>query len=349
MKGNMEINQSACEDKAMNSRERVVRLIEGKPVDRPPVMPITMMWSADLIGANYHDYATRAEIQAAGQTAAAGRFGFDHVSVISDPCCEAADLGADIFYPPDGPPAIIEENALLADPATWRRLRVPDPHRAGSRMANRLEAVRLLRRQLGDTHLIEGWVEGPCAESADLRGLSALMMDYYDAPDFIHALAEFTVNVALKFARAQIEAGADLIGVGDAAASLISRELYDKFVLPHEKRLVEGIHAAGGRVRLHICGLTLHLADAMATLGCEIVDLDTMVDLGAARAAMGNRQVLLGNVHTVNVVKNGTPEDVRQALAKCRAAAGPAWIAGAGCEVPRHSPAENVRCFAQVV
>jgi uroporphyrinogen-III decarboxylase len=63
---------------------------------------------------------------------------------------------------------------------------------------------------------------------------------------------------------------------------------------------------------------------------------------------MGDRQVLLGNVHTVNIVKNGAVEDMRRELAKCRAAAGAAWIAGAGCEVPRQSPAENVRCFSQV-
>ncbi|MEI8292023.1 MAG: uroporphyrinogen decarboxylase family protein, partial [Verrucomicrobiota bacterium] len=216
----------------MNSRERILNLIAGKPVDRPPAMPITMMWAADLVGAKYHDYATRAEIQVAGQIAAAQQFGFDHVSVISDPCCEAADLGAAIFYPPDGPPAIIEESALLADASTLSSLRVPDPHRAGSRMANRLEAVRRLREQVGDTHLIEGWVEGPCAESADLRGINTLMTDYYDDADFVHALAAFTVDNALKFATAQIEAGADIIGVGDAAASLVGRELYDEFVFP---------------------------------------------------------------------------------------------------------------------
>jgi len=333
----------------MNSRERVLNLLEGKPADRPPAMPITMMWAADLIGANYRDYATRAEIQAAAQCAAATRFGFDHVSVISDPGCEAADLGADIFFPPDAPPAIIEKNALLADPAALSALSVPDPCRPGSRMANRIAAVGLLRRRMGGTHLIEGWVEGPCAESADLRGINAIMLDYYDDPDFTSALADFTVNVALKFAAAQIHAGADIIGVGDAAASLLNRELYDKFVLPHEKRLVDGIHAAGGRVRLHICGRTTHLVDAMASLGCEIVDLDSMVDLCAARAAMGLRQTLAGNVDTIRVVKNGGPDDVRQTLAKCRADAGPAWIAAAGCEVPRHSSAENVRCFARVV
>ena len=333
----------------MTPRERVLTLLAGKSVDRPPAMPITMMWAADVIGAKYHDYATRAGVQVAAQLAAARQFGFDHVSVISDPCCEAADLGAEIFYPPDGPPAIIEEKALLTNTAALNELHVPDQYRPGSRMVNRIDAVRLLRQHAGDTHLVEGWVEGPCAESADLRGLNTLMMDYYDDPDFIHALANFTADVALKFATAQIEAGADVVGVGAAAASLINRELYDEFVLPYEKRLVDGIHRAGGRVRLHICGRALHLAGSMATLGCEIVDLDTLVDLRAARAAMGDRQVLLGNVHTVNVVKNGTADNVRQALAKCRADAGPAWIAGAGCEVPRCSPVENVRCFSEII
>jgi len=330
----------------MTSRERVLNLLEGKPVDRPPAMPITMMWAADGIGANYHDYATCAETQAAGQCAVARDFGLDHVSVISDPCCEAADLGAAVFYPPDAPPAIIEEHALLADASILHGLRIPDPHRAGSRMANRITAVRLLHERMGNSHFIEGWVEGPCAESADLRGINTLMTDYYDDEDFVHELASFCVDVALEFATAQIEAGADIIGIGDAAASLTSRAIYDEFIFPHEKRLIDGIHAAGGRVRLHICGRSSHLLDAIARLDCEIVDLDTLVSLSTARETMGGRQVLLGNIGTVAVVKNGTVEEVRQALAQCRADAGPAWIAGAGCEIPRFSPHENVRCLA---
>lgn len=49
----------------MKLRDRVLKLLAGKPVDRPPAKPITMNWTADLIGIKYHDYATRAEIQAA--------------------------------------------------------------------------------------------------------------------------------------------------------------------------------------------------------------------------------------------------------------------------------------------
>jgi MtaA/CmuA family methyltransferase len=331
----------------MNSRERVLATFEGRPVDRPAAMPITMMWAADLIGVPYLDYATRAEAQAAGQIAVARDFGVDHVSVISDPCCEAADLGAAIYFPPDAPPSVIEERALLAEPERLASLRVPDPHRPSSRMANRIDAVRRLRASLGSTHQIEGWVEGPCAESADLRGINTLMTDFYDEPAFVHDLALFTVDTALAFAAAQIEAGADIIGVGDAAASLTGRPLYDEFVFPHEKRLIDGIHALGARVRLHVCGRTTQLLDAFGRLGCDIVDLDTPVDMGAARAAMGPSQVLLGNIHTVQVVRHGTPADVDAALAACRSAAGPAWIAGAGCEIPRGTPPANVLRFAR--
>ena len=332
----------------MTGRERVLGLLRGQAVDRVPSMPITMMRAAEVSGVQYHAYATQAAVQVAAQVATAERFGIDYVSVISDPCCEAADLGAAILFPEDGPPAIIEERALLEDKARLAGLRIPDVRRIGSRMANRIEAVRLLRQQAGETHLIEGWVEGPCAESADLRGINTLMMDFYDDPQFIHELAGFVVGVALEFAKAQIAAGADLIGVGDAAASLINRELYDEFVWPHEKRLVDGIHAAGGMVRLHVCGRTGHLVDAFARLGCEIIDLDSMVDMRAARAAAGDAQVLLGNVDPVRVVCRGTADEVRRGLAECRAAAGPAWISGAGCEVPRGTPEENLRAFAGV-
>jgi len=325
----------------MSPRDRLLAFLEQRPTDTRPALPITMMWAADLIGARYLDYATKAEVLAAGQIAVARGFGADHVSVISDPGTEAADCGAEIFYPPDAPPAIDEGRALLADAARLTTLSRPDPHHPGSRMANRIAAVRLLKREIGATHAIEGWVEGPCAESADLRGINTLMMDFYDDPDFVRHLVDFVIAMELPYAAAQIEAGADVIGVGDAAASLVSRDLYDEFIWPAEKRLIEGIHALGARVRLHICGNTTHLLDALGRLGADLIDIDYPVDLAAARAKCGPSQVLVGNLHPVQTVKLGTPAAITSALADCERRGGAGWAIGAGCEIPRGTASEN--------
>jgi MtaA/CmuA family methyltransferase len=332
--------------RAMNGRERILNLLAGRPVDRLPCMPITMMFAGDHIGARYRAYATDHRVMVEAQRRTAEAYGFDYVSVISDPAREAADCGAAVSYFEDQPPAIDEAHARLADKADLARLRCPDPTAPGSRMGDRVAGVAAFQRA-GTDLLVEGWIEGPCAEGADLRGLNTLMLDFYDDPGFVRDLFAFVVDMELRFARAQADAGADLIGLGDAAASLVGPEIYEEFVWPMEKQLVDAIHKLGLPVRLHICGNTSDSLARIGQLGCEIVDLDFMVPVAKARAAMGPRQVLLGNLHPVHVVRNGTRQDVWDALATCHREAGPRYIAGAGCEIPRGTPAENVRAFAE--
>lgn len=331
----------------MTGKERVLKLLEGGPVDRIPVMPITMMFAADHGGVSYREYATDYRALVDSQLKTAEDFGFDHVSCISDPGREAADLGADVVFYDNQPPAIREKNALLADKSHLASLRVVKPE-DGERMSDRVAAAALFKEKGGDEFLIEGWVEGPCAEGADLRGINALMMDFFEDPPFVEELFEFCLALGLEFARAQIEAGADIIGVGDAAASLVGPRLYQSAVLPYEKRLVEGIHALGGRVRLHICGNTSALVTDMATLGCEIVDLDWMSPIAAARRAMGAEQVLSGNGDPVAVFKNGTEEEVLQCLHNCIADGAPRYILSAGCELVRDMPQEYVHLFKKL-
>jgi MtaA/CmuA family methyltransferase len=183
------------------------------------------------------------------------------------------------------------------------------------------------------------------AEAANLRGINTVMLDFYDDPQFVRDLFEFVVEMELRFARAQAGAGIDLMGVGDAAASLVGPQIYEEFVWPYEKKLIDGLHALGTRVRLHICGNTRFALVGMGRLGCEIVDLDSLSPIAEGRAKMGPNQILLGNINPVTVLRGGNPETVFQALAECHRQAGPRYIVGAGCEVPRDTPPENVRAL----
>jgi MtaA/CmuA family methyltransferase len=333
----------------MSPYQRISALLSGQPIDRLPRMPITMMFAADLAGIPYGRYATDYRAMVESQLRTAEAFDIDHVSCISDPAREAADCGATVQYFDDQPPAIDEIEALLTDKAKLAHLKMPDPadttSAGGGRMHDRVQAAALFREKVGGVRFIEGWIEGPCAEAADLRGINRLMTDFFDDPAFVRDLFEFTLELGLRFGRAQVDAGADIIGVGDAAASLVGPQIYEEFVLPYEKRLVDGLHAMGTKVRLHICGNTNRILAGMGSLGCAIVDIDSKVSLAKAREAMGPQQVFSGNIDPVKTLRNGTPAKIAAAIEQCHAEAGSRYIIAAGCEVPRDTPAENLRAM----
>ena len=62
---------------------------------------------------------------------------------------------------------------------------------------------------------------------------------------------------------------------------------------------------------------------------------------------MGPDVALLGNIDPVNMLRNGTPEKIAAAVAECHRQAGSRYIVGAGCEVPRDTPEENVSALTK--
>lgn len=314
-------------------------------MDRLPLMPITMMFAADRIGVPYGKYALDHRVMVQAQLRASEEFGFDHVSGITE-TREAPDCGARIRIFDDQPWAIDEERARLTDKSALKSLKMPDPREA-EHMRDRLEGLALMKREAGGRKIVEGWVEGPCGASADLRGINTLMLDFHDDREFILDLFEFVVELAIRFGRAQVEAGADVIGIGDPAASLVGPKIYEEFVWPYEQRIVDGLRAAGAKVRLHICGNTRRILGLMGKLGCDIVDIDAAAPLAEAREKMGPQQVLLGYLDPVRVLRDGTPESVTSAVAECCRLAGPRYIIGAGCEVVRDTPLENMRALEE--
>ncbi len=326
----------------MNALERTLATVRGEPRDRLSCQPIFMTLAARLIGASYEDYVRDWRVLTAAQLALAEQYGIEVVSCCSDAWRESADCGALLTYYPDAPPACREH--VLADKAALRTLRMPKPE-DGPRMSDRVRAVeRFVERVKGELPVL-GWVEGPVAESVDLRGMNEFLLDTYDDVPFALELMDRATELETAFALAQVRAGADVIGLGDAAASLLSAEFYREHAFPRAKRLVEAIQAAGALVRLHVCGNTNHLLEAFGELGAELVELDYPVEFGRARERVGPRAVLMGNMDPVSAIRNGTPEKVRAACAECHRQAGERYILAAGCEIPPDTPETHVRAM----
>lgn len=330
----------------MNAYERMTARLAGQPVDRVPNFNIFMQYASHTIGQPlsryYQDYRVLCEANFAVQEA----FDLDILQAISDPYREAADLGLRVTFPEDSLP--LATRPLLADPADLAALRPVAPD-AGRRMSDRLAAVRLFRERAGGQVPIMGWVEGALAEAADLRGVGTLLTDLIDRPEWVADLLEVCAEVAIAFARAQVAAGADIVGLGDAVASQISPRLYRRFALPYEQRIFAAVHEMGALARLHICGNTTRILADMTESGADIIDVDWMVDMGQAAQAFGPRAAACGNQDPVRVMLDGTPAEVAAKVRAAIAAGGPRCFSAAGCEIPDETPVENLHAQTRVL
>jgi MtaA/CmuA family methyltransferase len=329
----------------MNGYERYTAILNGAPVDHLPRTPILMQYAAEYIGSDYAAFASDHRILVEANQKCATDFGIDQLSCISDPYRETHGFGSTVEYVKDGPPRSthpLQHNKDLS------ALLKPSPLKS-ERMLDRVKAVEGYKASFPSEHSILGWVEGPVAEAADLRNVTTFMMDLMDDEVFAGELMDICLDVGIAFARAQVEAGADTIGIGEAIASQIDPGTYEKLIQPREKLLVKSIQDMGAHVKLHICGDITHLLPGIADLGVNVLDIDHMVDMATVRQAVGDQVALAGNMDPVSIVKNGSPDKIRNAIKKTYEEVGNPYIVNAGCEIPSGTPHENLRALCQPV
>ncbi len=325
----------------MNSRERVDALLAGRKPDRLPNFNILMGFAATQFGKTYRAYASDYRVLCDCDLACSEKYGIDMISAISDPMREAEGFGATVTMPEDDVP--YSPTPLVTDIALAPQVvKTYNPYN-GKRCEDRLNAIAYFRAH-GADYCVGGWVEGAMAECCDLRGINDFLADLAsEEKERIHAFLALTCEQAKIYAVEQVKAGADIIGIGDAASSLISARMFREFAFPYQKAIVDAVHAAGGKTKLHICGNTTRVLDQAIATGTDILDIDWMVDLARARDLVGDRPTILcGNYDPVTVLLQGTPESVRASVNACADLFKDRYISSAGCEVPRLTPPENL-------
>ncbi len=323
----------------MTPYERVFNRIEGKPVDKIPNLNIIMSLASKYINVKYSKYVKDYRHLVEANMKCCDDFGIDMLSAISDSCRELSDFGAEIIFPDDAAPLC--KNNLIKDYSDLKKLKVNDPI-SSERMLDRLKAIQLYNEKSRGHYPVLGWIEGSFAEAVSLRGMNNIMMDLTDEPEFILELLDLCTQQAILFAKEQIKAGAHIIGVGDAAASLIGPVFYNKFVLPKEQEIVSAIHESGSKVKLHICGNISSILDHIILSGADMIDIDWMVDFKKSIKVFGSKAAACGNFDPVKIMLNGTIQEVDKAVRACVSVGISNTFIAAGCEIPRNTPFENM-------
>jgi uroporphyrinogen decarboxylase len=137
--------------------------------------------------------------------------------------------------------------------------------------------------------------------------------------------------------------------MGDSLASgdMISVPDYVTWAIDSERAVMEAAKDEGARAQLHICGRTSDRWDEMTRTNADLLDLDTPVDLAAAKAAVGDRVAVRGNVSTT-LLSIGTREEVYENTRDLIERVGPgSFIVGTGCEIGDLTPVANIAAMAE--
>ena len=330
----------------MTSRERVAAAVTGRPYDRIPVNLLISDHAARVIGVTVGEYNNSARLLAEGQIAAWRKYGADNINTGPGLNGIPEAIGSRLAFPDNSP--YVADYAVKVE-ADLDRLKVPDPEKDG-RLPIFLEAASIVSDKVGDQVPINLTTSGPFTAALGLRGADAIMRDLRRNPAFVHRLLRLTTDTIVRFAEAAFKVGAR-IGLAEPTASgtLISTRHFTEFALPYLKEVVSSIEGiTGAPPSLHICGNTTRVWRQMADTGAGILSLDDAVDLAEAKAQVGDRVAILGNIRPTAVMYLGKPEDVRANARECLAKAWDSpkgYILGLGCALPIDTPPENIHAL----
>ncbi len=264
------------------------------------------------------DYATEVTLQPLA------RFPLDAAILFSDILTVPDAMGLGLYFAEGEGPKF---ERPLRDEAAIKKLAVPD---IGTNLRYVTDAVTQIRRALDGRVPLIGFSGSPYTlacymieggGSADFRRIKALL---YDRPDLLHHILDINAQSVIAYLNAQIEAGAQAVMIFDTWGGSLSAAAYKEFSLAYLQRIIAGLTKSRDGLRVPNIVFTkgggLWLEDIAAT-GCDAVGLDWTCDIGTARARVGGKVALQGNLDPMTLFAE--PEAIRTQVGQVLASYGP--------------------------
>ncbi len=316
-------------------------LYNGRKGDRPPVGNPTSIVCHDLMDACGVSFPeAHKDPQAMADLAMAGHeiVGFDTVMPEYSVHQEAAALGSKV----DWGHRDMMPDAKTAPHEDFSHVEVPENLLERPSMRVVLDALSILRRHLGGKVAIVGKVMGPWTLSYHMAGVENFLRHVgRRVEDKVKRMLRQLMPVTITFARAQFQAGADIVVLADhATGDLVGPHHYRDYLLPIHQEITAQIE---GPLILHVCGNCTDRLELFADAGFDAYHFEWQVDAKFAVEKVGHRMSLVGNVNNPETLFMGTPDDVyKQARYAIEAGVN---IIGPECAIPLPTPLENLKAI----
>lgn len=335
----------------MTPRERFLRAAAGKEVDRPPVW---LMRQAGRYLPEYRDVrgflsfeerVSRPEIATELTLQPLRRFPLDAAIVFSDILVPLHGMGRPARFPGEGGPVV--DNPVRT-PEDVDALRVADPAKDSPYVAQTLGLVRV---HVPD-HALLGFAGAPFTLAAYLiegggsKGFQQTKRFCYHHPQAWDKLLDLCARTAIQHLKAQIRAGCDAVQLFDTWAEQLAPEEYERLVLPHVRKVFDGLRDEGVPL-IYFARGTPHLLPHLPKTGATMWSVDWRTPLEEVRAKHPGVP-LQGNLDPTLLF---APREtlVQETQWMLEALGGHAHVANLGHGILPGTPVEGVQAFIETV
>lgn len=333
----------------LTPKERLKTILDGEKADRPAcICPGGMMNMVttdlmDQIQVYLPEAHTDARKMADLAKAVYEKGCFENCGVPFCMTVEAEEMGAKVdmgsrVYEPHVVEYVID---TVSD---YQRLAPVDVTKGRAKVV--LDAIRILKEEMKDVPIV-GNLTGPISTASSVMEPVNFYKEMRKKNQEVHAYMEFITEQLIRFGRAQIEAGADVIAISDPSGTgeILGPKYFEEFAVTYLNKLLDGLPEEKLGTIVHICGQMRPVYKEVGELHSNVLSFDSVVPMREARKQLPNR-ILMGNVSTY-ALEFGTPERVATLTKSCQMAGSD--ILSPACGLGMRSPIANVRAILKTL
>lgn len=280
------------------------------------------------------------------------RYPLDAAIVFSDILTIPDAMGLGLYFAEGEGPKF--ERPLRAE---WeiRDLTAPEPT---AHLRYVLDTVSQVRRALAGSVPLIGFAGSPFTlacymiEGQGSSDFATVKNMLYQRPDLLHHILSVNAVAVTAYLNAQIEAGAQAVMIFDTWGGILSHAAFHEFALSYTGRVIAGLKREHDGTRVPNIVFTKGggvWLESIAAVGCDAIGLDWTVDIGEARARIGARAALQGNLDPAVLLSSPAAIQREAGAILERYGLGNGHVFNLGHGISRLTPPENVSALIETV